>query len=99
MEQAETKVIEEKAHIESYNRFKDLQAQYSKPFLYRSEQTDVYIKCRSCYLPLEARIDRDSFEQLLVKSKPKNLVLINGFNTKFEQIRRFCQNNKIDINV
>lgn len=50
-------------------------------------------------MPLEARIDRDSFEQLLVKSKPKNLVLINGFDTKFEQIRRFCQNNKIDINV
>jgi len=48
---------------------------------------------------MEARIDRDSFEQLLVKTKPKNLVLINGFDTKFEQIKRFCQNNKININV
>ena len=44
-------------------------------------------------------MDRDTFEQLLVKTKPKNLVLINGFNTKFEQIKRFCENNRIDISV
>ena len=37
MEQAVTNVIEEKAHIESYNRFKDLQAQYSQPFVYFRE--------------------------------------------------------------
>ena len=86
MEQAETKVIEEKAHIESYNRFKDLQSQYSKQFTYlgKDRMVQVEIKCRSCYLPLEARLDRDSFEQLLVKTKPKNLVLINGYTTKFE---------------
>ena len=64
MEQAVTNVIEEKAHIESYNRFKDLQAQYSKPFVYlgKDRMVEVQIKCRSCYLPLEARMDRDSFE-------------------------------------
>ena len=99
LEQAVNDVIEEKAHIESYNRFKDLQAIYSKAFVYYPEQVDVFIKCRSCYLPLEARVDRDSFEQLLVKTKPKNLVLINGYETNFEQIRRFCDNNKIEINV
>lgn len=38
-----------------------------------------------CYLPMEATIDRDSFEQLLVKTKPKHLVLINGHgDTKYE---------------
>lgn len=99
MEQAVTNVIEEKAHIESYNRFKDLQAQYEQPFTYNRTSREVHIKCRSCYLPLEARMDRDTFEQLLVKTKPKNLVLINGFNTKFEQIKRFCENNRIDISV
>ncbi len=36
MEQAVTNVIEEKAHIESYNRFKDLQSQYSKAFTYNT---------------------------------------------------------------
>ena len=44
-------------------------------------------------------MDRDSFEQLLWKTKPKNLVLINGYDTKSEQIRRFCQNNKLGIKV
>ena len=44
-------------------------------------------------------MDRDSFEQLLVKTKPKHLVLINGYDTKFEQIRRFVMNNKIEIDV
>lgn len=44
-------------------------------------------------------MDRDSFEQLLVKTKPKNLVLINGYNTKFEQIKRFCESNKLDIEM
>ena len=34
MDQAITNVIEEKAHMESYNRFKDLQAQYSQIFTY-----------------------------------------------------------------
>lgn len=49
---------------------------------------------------MEATIDRDSFEQLLVKTKPKHLVLINGSgDTKYEQIRRFCENNRIEINV
>lgn len=33
---------------------------------------------------MEAAIDRDSFEQLLVKTKPKHLVLVNGHETKFE---------------
>ena len=97
MEQAETKVIEEKAHIESYNRFKDLQAQYSKPFTYPRQSVEVQIKCRSCYLPLEARMDRDSFEQLLVKTKPKKLWIINGYDTKYDQIKRFVENNRIDI--
>lgn len=100
MEQAKANVIEEKAHIESYNRFKDLQTQYSKAFTYISQQSEVYIKCLQCYLPMEATIDRDSFEQLLVKTKPKHLVLINGSgDTKYEQIRRFCENNRIEINV
>ena len=86
MEQAFTNVIEEKKNMESYNRFKDLQAQYAQSFIYhgKDRQVEIHIKCRSCYLPLEARMDRDSFEQLLVKTKPKNLVLINGYNTKFE---------------
>ena len=44
-------------------------------------------------------MDRDSFEQLLVKTKPKNLVLINGYNNKFEMIKRFCSNNKLDIEI
>ena len=99
MAQAETRVIEENLHKEQNNRFKDLHEQYSKTFLYQSHMAEVYIKCRSSYLPLEARIDRDSFEQLLVKTKPKNLVLVNGYSTKCEQIRRFCENNKVDINV
>ena len=101
MEQAVTEVIEEKAHMESYNRFKDLQSQYSQNFIYQGKDRmiEIHIKCRSCYLPLEARMDRDSFEQLLVKTKPKNLVLINGYNTKFEQIKRFCESNKIDIDI
>jgi len=99
MELAVTNVIEEKAHIESYNRFKDLQAQYSKAFTYAASTVDVYIKCRSCYLPMEARMDRDSFEQLLVKTKPKHLVLIHGKDATFEQIKRFCDNNKIEVSV
>ena len=44
-------------------------------------------------------MDRDSFEQLLVKTKPKNLVIIHGKDTTYEQIKRFCENNRIDINV
>lgn len=76
-------MIEEKAHIESYNRFKDLQTQYSKAFRYTNHPIDIYIRCRSCYLPLEARMDRDSFEQLLVKTQPKHLVLIHGKETTF----------------
>ena len=101
MEQAFTNVIEEKKNMESYNRFKDLQAQYAQSFIYhgKDRKVEIHIKCRSCYLPLEARMDRDSFEQLLVKTKPKNLVLINGYNTKFEQIKRFCESNKLDIEM
>lgn len=99
MEQAETNVREEKAHIESYNRFKDLQAQYSKAFSYPSQTVDVFIKCRSCYLPLEARMDRDSFEQLLVKTQPKNLVLIHGKDVTFHEISRFCASNRLDVKV
>ena len=41
MEQAVTNVIEEKAHIESYNRFKDLQAQYEQPFTYLRNSREV----------------------------------------------------------
>ena len=44
-------------------------------------------------------MDRDSFEQLLVKTKPKNLVLINGYDQKSETIRRFCENNRLGIAV
>ena len=99
MEQVVTNVIETKAHMEQFNRFQDLQTQYAKAFTYQSQTVDVFIKCRSCYLPLEARMDRDSFEQLLVKTKPKNLVLINGYDQKSETIRRFCENNRLGIAV
>ena len=44
-------------------------------------------------------MDRDSFEQLLVKTKPKKLWIINGYDTKYEQIKRFVENNRIDIQV
>ena len=68
VKQAETNVIAEKAHIESYNRFKELQKQYGKSFSYNVNREYVYIKCKATYLPLEARMDRVSFELLLFKT-------------------------------
>ena len=68
IKQAETNVIAEKAHIESYNRFKELQKQYGKSFSYSRKRVEVAIKCKASYLPLESRMDRVSFELLLLKT-------------------------------
>lgn len=64
--QAVSNVITEKAHIESYNRFRELQKQYSQTFNYSVSRTEVYVRCQICYLPFESRIDKISFELLLL---------------------------------
>ena len=64
--QAVTNVITENAHIESYNRFRELQKQYSHTFNYSMTKSDVFVRCQTSYLPFEFRIDRVSFELLLL---------------------------------
>ena len=57
------------------------------------------IKCKACYLPMEARMDRVSFELLMRKTQPKNLVLVNGSDAKVNQIMKFCESNQVETKV
>ena len=68
-------------------------------FKYEKQMVEVKILCKSSYLPMEARIDRISFELLLAKTKSKNIVLVNGQNQKVEQIRQFCQKSLQNTHV
>jgi hypothetical protein len=66
--QAVSNVITEKAHIESYNRFRELQKIYSQAFNYSTQRQEVFVRCQTSYLPFECRIDRISFELLLLQA-------------------------------
>lgn len=44
-------------------------------------------------------MDRVSFELLLLKTQPKNLVLVNGSDSKVNQIKKFCIANQVDTKV
>lgn len=97
--QAVSNVITEKAHIESYNRFKELQKQYSQPFNYSSSKAEVYVHCQVSYLPYECRIDKVSFELMLLQTQPKNLVILNSSPSKVQEIERFLLTNRIETQL
>ena len=82
MQKAVTNVIEEKAHLEQYNRFKELQEIYSQTFMYDRREVEVIVRCKATYYPMEAKIDRESFENMLKIIQPRVLILVNGFDTK-----------------
>ena len=44
-------------------------------------------------------MDRVSFELLILKTQPKNLVLVNGSDAKVNQIVKFCESNQVETKV
>lgn len=95
MEQAVASKKAETAHLQTYNRFKDLQKEYSQPFDYKSKNMDISIKCSVSYLPFEGRIDRVTFELLLFQTGVKNLIMINSGSNKVKHVQQYCEMNKI----
>lgn len=51
---------------------------------------EVFVKCKVSYLPFEARIDKVTFELLVAKTRPKDLIIINASSNKVDHIRNFC---------
>jgi len=92
-------LLENRATIETYNRFKDLQRRYALPFEYSSKPTDVEINCAVSYLPFEGRIDRVTFELLLHKAQPKELIMINSASSKIKHVQLYCAANKVNTHV
>ncbi len=45
-------------------------------------ETEVEVKCGVCYIPFEGRMDRVSFELMLMKAHPKELIIINTTGKK-----------------
>ena len=64
-----------------------------------SKPVEVNLKCVASYLPLEAQIDRVSFEYLMMKSLPQHLVLINGTNSKIIHLKSFISDNQLEIKI
>ena len=89
----------EAAQVEQYNRFKELQKEYSKSFNYKLYNQELRVHCRSCYLPFEARMDQETFELFLLNSNPKDVVLLGFSNQSLEKTKNFCSQNEIGINL
>ena len=45
---------------------------------------EVVVRCELTYLPMDARIDRVSFENLMKEVQPRVLILVNGYETKLK---------------
>jgi len=44
------------------------------------------VDCEVSYIPFEARIDKVSFELMLRKAMPKNIIVVNTSTQKVEKI-------------
>ena len=62
--------------MEAYNRFKLLQSEYGREFKYSLFNQEIKINCKSCYLPFEARMDKETYELFMLQTLPKDLILI-----------------------
>ncbi len=51
------------------------------------------VRCAVSYVPFEARMDKVSFELMLIKTQPKQLIAFNTARNKAEKIKEFCDNN------
>jgi hypothetical protein len=87
--QEQLKVMEA-AQVEQFNRFKELQKEYSKSFNYKLYNQELRVNCRACYLPFEARMDQETFELFLLNSNPKDVVLLGFSNQSLEKTKNFC---------
>ena len=72
---------------------------YQQAFSYNKIDLEMVIRCKCVYLPMEAKIDRESFENMLKVIQPRILILVNGYPNKHCQIEKFCQNSKLEISV
>jgi hypothetical protein len=59
----------------------------------------VEINCAVSYLPFEGRIDRVTFELLLHKAQPKELIMINSASSKIKHVQLYCAANNVNTHV
>lgn len=76
----------EQQTIETFNRFKELQREYSRKHKYNYSNVELKVKCRSTYLSFEARMDQEAFEVFLLTSIPRELLLIGAKGDKLAAV-------------
>jgi hypothetical protein len=67
--------------------------------MYHESETQVDVKCGVCYIPFEGRMDSVSFELMLIKAQPKELIIINTTEKKASKIEEFCKLNDLHTKV
>lgn len=68
-------------------------------FIYTSVDENVTIECKTCYIPFEGRIDKNSFQIILSETRPKNLIIVNASSKKVERIVNYVKENRLNIKV
>jgi hypothetical protein len=103
----------EKAQIEAYNRFTELQTEYGQQFTYQHSSFELRTKhapqtnrshktidmnCQVSYLPFEGRFDKESFELFLRSTVPKELLMI-GNAARLQETREFLEANFLPVTI
>ena len=68
-------------------------------FSYLTKSEDVQVLCNTAYIHFEGRIDKKSFQIMINETRPKNLIIVNASQKKYERIEKFVTTNKLNINV
>ena len=89
----------ERAQIEAYNRFTELQKEYGQQFKYQFNNYELKIACRVSYLPFEARFDKETFELFIRTTAPKELLLVGTPLNKIQKAREFLAQNQLQMTI
>lgn len=76
-----------------------LQKEYGRDFKYSLFNQELKVNCRARYIPFEARMDQETFELFLLQTLPKDLVLIGKDASKVTQMKEFCKQNDLSVNI
>lgn len=71
----------------------------STEFQYNSRVENINIACKIEYINFEGRIDKKSFQIMINETRPKNLIIVDVSLKKFERIKEFVSQNKLNVNV